>query len=183
MWLDLLHFYYVSHAVSHSVSHNVSHFWLTCQSHIFHSLFIISAYTLYGKCSRLMMSSLFYSSNDIIWHHYCVLLHHDHAIAHHSFIIHANGLLIDSLWSLYALYGIFYVYKDKQSFTYKYRVLHPGMISSLTPQSVITYNKHSLASILNSIVSSVLSHWVLPHYAVVSAPFEKLRSRKVMSPA
>ena len=43
---------------------------------------------------------------------------------------------------------------------------------------MITYNKHCLASILNSIVSSVLSHWVLPHYAVVSAPFEKLRSRK-----
>ena len=57
--------------------------------------------------------------------------------------------------------------------------VYPGIISSLAPQSVITYNKHCLASILNSIVSSVLSHWVLPHYAVVSAPFEKLRSRKV----
>ena len=42
---------------------------------------------------------------------------------------------------------------------------------------MITYNKHCLASIFNSIVSSVLSHWVLPHYAVVSAPFEELRSR------
>ena len=89
----------------------------------------------------------------------------------------ANGLFIDSLWSFYALYGIFYVYKDKQSFTYKYRVLHPGITSSLALQSVITYNKHCLASILNSIVSSVLSQWVLLHYAVVSAPFEKLRSR------
>ena len=44
---------------------------------------------------------------------------------------------------------------------------------------MITYNKHCLASVLNSIVSSVLSHWVLPHYAVVSAPFEKLRSRNL----
>ena len=26
------------------------------------------------------------------------------------------------------------------------------------------------------VVSSILSHWVLPHYTVVSAPFEKLRS-------
>ena len=94
-----------------------------CQSHIFHSLFIISAYTLYGNYSRLMTSSFFYSSDDNIWHHYCVLLHHDHAIAHHSFIICANGLFIDSLWSLCALYGTLYVYKDKQSFTYKYRVL------------------------------------------------------------
>ena len=65
-----------------------------CQSHIFYSLFIISAYTSYGNCSRIIMSSLFYSSDDIFWHHYCVLLHHDHAIAHHSFIIRANGLLI-----------------------------------------------------------------------------------------
>ena len=105
--------------------------------------------------------------------YYCVILHHDHAIAHHSFIICANGLLINSLWSLYAFYGILYVYKDKQSFTYKYQVLYPGIISSLAPQSVITYKKHSLTSILNSIVSSVLSHWVLPHYAVVSALFEK----------
>ena len=101
------------------------------------------------------------------------VLHHNHAIAHHSFIIRAKGLLIYSLWSFYALYGIFYVYKYKQSFTYKYWVLHPGIISSLAPHSVITYNKHSLASILNSIVSSVLFHWVLPHYTVVSAPFEK----------
>ena len=142
---------------------------------MFHLLFIISAHILYGNCSRPMTSSFFYSSDDIFRHHCCVLLHHNHAIAHHSFIIRANGLFIDSLWSLYALYGIFYVYKDKQSFTYKYRVLYPGNISFLAPQSVITY---CLASILNSIVSSVLSHWVLPHYAVVSAPFEKLRSRK-----
>ena len=126
-----------------------------------------------------MTLSFFYTSDDIIWHHYCVLLHHYHTIAHHSFIIRANGLFIDSL---YALYGISYVYKNKQSFTYKYWVLYPVIISSLAPQSVITYNKHCLASILNSIVSSVLSHWVLPHYAVVSAPFEKLRSRKIMSP-
>ena len=84
---------------------------------------------------------------------------------------------------LYAFHGTFYVYKDKQSFTYKYWVLYPGIIGSLAPHSMITYNKHSLASILNSIVSSVLSHWVLPHHAVVSAPFKKLRSRKVMSPA
>ena len=75
-------------------------------------------------------------------------------------------------------YGIFYVYKDKQSFPYKYWVLCPGIMSSLTLQSMITYNKHSFASILNSIVSSVLSHWVLPHHAVVSAPFEKLHSWK-----
>ena len=54
-----------------------------------------------------------------------------------------------------------------------YWVLYPGIIGSLTPHSVITYNKHSLASILNSIVSSVLSHWVLPHYAAVPAPFKK----------
>ena len=52
--------------------------------------------------------------------------------------------------------------------------------SSPTPQSVITYHKHYLASIFNSIVSSVLSHWVLPYYTVVSAPFEKLRSQKVV---
>ena len=30
-----------------------------------------------------------------------------------------------------------------------------------------------------TVVSSVLSHWVLPNYAVVSAPFKKLRSRKI----
>ena len=31
-------------------------------------------------------------------------------------------------------------------------------------------------------MSSVLSHWVLPHHAVVSAPFEKLRSRNISLP-
>ena len=82
-----------------------------------------------------------------------------------------------SFGTFHALYSFLHTYKDKQSFTYKYQGLTPLNISSLAPQSVITYHKHCLASILNSIVSSVLSHWVLPHYAVVSAPFEKLRSR------
>ena len=71
----------------------------------------------------------------------------------------------------YTLYGPFMPFMASSMYTRTNSPLHINT-GSYT-QSVITYNKHSLASILNSIVSSVLSHWVLPHYAVVSAPFEK----------
>ena len=89
----------------------------------------------------------------------------------------ANGLLIHFFWMFYALYGIYLYTRINNPLRINIRDLLPENISSLAPQSVITYHKHYLASILNSIVSSVLSHWVLPYYAVVSAPFEKLRSR------
>ena len=100
-----------------------------------------------------------------------------------SDIIHANGLLIDSLWSLYALYGIYLHTRINNPLRINIRDLLPRIQGFLAPQSVITYHKHCLASILNSIVSSILSHWVLPHYAVVSAPFEKLHSRKLVQTA
>ena len=108
-----------------------------------------------------------------LWYHLTSLLHHSHAIAHH----YGEWLTYILLWDFSCSLWHLHTYKDKQSFTYKYQGLIPWNISPLAPQSVITYNKHCLASIFNSIVSSVLSHWVLPHYAVVSAPFEKLRSR------
>ena len=90
-----------------------------------------------------MTSSLFYLSDDIIWHHYCVLLHHNHTIAHHSFIIHANGLLIYSLWWFYAFYGTFYVYKDKQSFTYKYWVIRYSLVSFYSSSNTLLWTMES----------------------------------------
>ena len=92
----------------------------------------------------------------------------------------ANGLLIHFFGIFHALYSFYAHTRINNPLCINIRDLLPEITSSLAPQSVITYNKHCLASILNSIVSSVLSHWVLPYYAVVFAPFKKLRSRKVV---
>jgi hypothetical protein len=62
-------------------------------------------------------------------------------------------------------------YMDKQSIRINTASWQNNKISSFAPQSKIT-TKHYLAGISNSIVSSVLSHWVLPYFAVASAPFE-----------
>jgi REP element-mobilizing transposase RayT len=64
-------------------------------------------------------------------------------------------------------------YMDKQSIRINTAslMLVKEHLSYFAPQSEIT-PKHYLAGISNSTVSSVLSHWVLPYFAVASAPFE-----------
>jgi hypothetical protein len=82
--------------------------------------------------------------------------------------------LYEYLYTFYAFY-ITYAYIHGQIVhTYKYGQPSAGKITQQVlshPKSEIT-TQHYLAGISNSIVSSVLSHWVLPYFAVASAPFE-----------
>ena len=70
MWLDLLHFYYVSHAVSHFVSHNVSHIYFIRSSlyqHIPHMVIVLES-----CCHHY--SILLMTSSDTIIVSYCTMI-------------------------------------------------------------------------------------------------------------
>ena len=70
MWLDLLHFYYVSHAISHFVSHNVSHIYFIRSSlyqHIPHMVIVLES-----CCHHY--SILLMTSSDTIIVSYCTMI-------------------------------------------------------------------------------------------------------------